>query len=40
MTQMLHVLARLLCGRIIRHVAAAVEAITLDIDNTVPSTQP
>jgi hypothetical protein len=40
MTQMLHVLASLLCGRIVRYVAAAVEAITLDIGNTVPSTQP
>jgi hypothetical protein len=35
---MLHVLASMLCGRIVRYVAAAVEAITLDISNTVPST--
>ena len=34
---MLHVLASLLCGRIVRYVAAAVEAVTLDIGNTVPS---
>ena len=37
---MLHVLASLLCERIVRYVAAAVEAIPLDIGNTVPSTQP
>jgi hypothetical protein len=36
---MLHVLAVLLCERIVRYVAAAVVAITLDICNTVPFTQ-
>jgi hypothetical protein len=39
MTEMFHVLASLLCGRIIRYVAAAVAAITLDFGNTLPSTQ-
>ena len=40
MTQMLHVLTVLLCGRISRYVAAAVIAIPIDIGDTVPSTQP
>jgi len=35
---MLSAMVRLCCGRIFRHVAAAVVAFTLYIDNTVPFT--
>lgn len=39
MTQMLHVLARFVCGHIIRYVAERTAAIMIDTSDTDPFTQ-